>query len=124
MKLDLKEWISKITALFGSAFIVKTFTFYYNGTINNYPMLPTVAGYTPIGLVGWQAAGSTNATVQMFDATVRPSTNDMLISNGVPTSGTYVILQILYIKTILWGGYCIAVFSRLTGVLRHRKAVA
>ena len=44
-------------------------------------------------------------------------------SQGAFATANHVLIP-YKIYGIKYGGYCLAVFSRLTGVLRHRKAVA
>ena len=99
MKLDLKEWINKVTDMFHAPFTLGTVTITY-GTIamtaQGTKAIPTVAKYEPLCVAGWANGGST----QFYPYEIHLSGNNVICNvrnyYSSQLTGCSITVYILY----------------------------
>lgn len=90
------------------------------GTQTSYRQTFTKAGYYPLGIVGWYMEGTGVGQLVPYMMRVEtPASGSAGVNYGIRNNNTSSDITVKLHIMILWkkvGGYCIAVFSRLSAI--------
>lgn len=119
--LDLKKLLTKVLSLLRTPFRIEVYTaqYYGNGWYMDFT-LPTVSGYSPLAVIGFQSGGAASAGINVLDMFINGQ--NLRISNNGSVSNISLTCHVLYVRNELRGG---GVFNLqvLRNILTPRKVV-